>query len=90
MKAILARLLKENAEKDAQIKLQSKQIVDLAKQLEKQTPEASNKGLDGEDSCKESNHNEQSDNECKLKKESSLSSMSAERIESLIAEAVKA
>jgi len=31
MKAILARLLKENAEKDAQIKLQSKQIVDLAK-----------------------------------------------------------
>jgi len=62
MKATLERLLKENVEKDAQIKRQNKQISYLTKKLGKWTSETSNKGLGGEDCNKESNHNEQSDN----------------------------
>jgi len=43
MKATVDRLLKESAEKDAQIKRQNKQIANLTKKLEKQPIEASNK-----------------------------------------------
>ena len=90
MKAILDRLSKESAEKDAQIKRQNDQIAELTKKLEKKFSEASNKGSGAEDSDKESHHSEESDNDRKAKKDCSLSSMSVEQIQSLIANAVKA
>ena len=59
------------------------------KKLEKKSSEDSNKGLGAEDSNKESNHIEESDDEHKARKDSSLGSMSVEQIQSLIANAVK-
>ena len=50
MKVALNRLLKESAEKDAQIKRQNKQIAYFAKKLMKRPIEATNKCLDAEDS----------------------------------------
>jgi len=49
----------------------------------------SNKGLGSEDSHKESTYGEESDDECKLKKDSSLSSTSVEQIQNLIANVIK-
>jgi len=43
--------------------------------------EASNKGPSGGDSNKKSNHGEEFDDECKLKKDSSLRSMSVKQIQ---------
>jgi len=78
MKATLDRLSKESAEKDAQMKRQSKQIVELTKKLEKKSSEASNKHPSYEDSDKKSNCNEEFDDGCMPKKDSALGSMSAE------------
>jgi len=44
------------------------------KRLEKKSSEASNEGTDEEDSDKEPNHAEESDNECKARKDRSLAS----------------
>jgi len=60
------------------------------KKLEKRLFESSSKGLDGEESDKESNRSEDFDDKRIKKKESSLGSMSVEHIQSLIANAVKA
>jgi len=79
VKATLDRLLKERAEKDAQIKRQNKQIADLTKKLEKWPIGASNKYSSAEDYDKESNHNEQSNDERKAIKDHSLGSMFVER-----------
>ena len=62
----------------------------MTKKLEKRSSEASYKGSDSEDSNEESNHKKESDNECKLKNNSSLSPMLAEQIQKLVANAVKA
>jgi len=78
MKATMDKLLKEGAQKDAQIKCQNKQIADLIKKLEKQPIESSNKCLNAENSDDEYNYNEKSDNERKLKKDHSLGSISIE------------
>jgi len=59
------------------------------KRLEKKSSEASNKGSDEEDSDKESNRAKESDDECKVRKNCSLGSISIEQIQSLIADAVK-
>jgi len=90
MKAILDRLSRESAEKDAQIKCQNEQIAELMKRLEKKSFEASNKGSNGEDSDKEFNRAEESDDERKGRKDRSLGSMFVEQIQSLIANEVKA
>jgi len=90
MKATLERLAKESLEKDAQIKRQSEQIATLMKKLEKWLFESSSKGSVGEESDKESNCSEDSDDESIKKKESSLASMSVEHIQRLIANGVKA
>jgi len=50
------------------------------KKFENKSSEASNKGSGAEDSDKESNHSEESDNECKAKKDCSLGLMSIEQI----------
>ena len=60
------------------------------KNLEKKSSEASNRGSGADDSDKESNHSEESDNEHRARKDCSLGSMSVEQIQSLIANAVKA
>ena len=60
------------------------------KRLEKKSFEASNKGSDEEDSNKEPNRDEESDNDCKARKDRSLDSMFVEQIYSLIAYAFKA
>jgi len=60
------------------------------KKLEKRPFESSSKGSDGQESDKESNRSEDSDDEHIKKKESSLASMSIEHIQSLIANVVKA
>jgi len=78
MKAALDRLSRESAEKDAQIQRQNERIDELMKRLEKKSSEASNKGYDEEDSDKESNRPEKSDDECKAKKDHSLGTMSVE------------
>ena len=62
----------------------------MTKKLKKQPIEASNKCADAEDSDDESHYNEKSDNKHKSNKDHSLGSMSVERIQSLIANAVKA
>ena len=90
MKATLDRLSKESAEKDAQIKCQKEHIAQLMKKLEKKSSEFSNKGSSDEDTDKESNHDEDSDEERAVKRDSVLGSMSAEQIQSLIANAVEA
>ena len=89
MMAMLERLSKENAEKDAKIKHQNKPIIDLTKTLEKWPFKASNNGSQSKDSGKESNHSEDSDEEHKSKKDSSLHWLSIEQIQSLVADAVK-
>ena len=90
MKATLERLCKESVQKDAQIKRQNKQIANSTKKLEKWPIEAFNKCSGAEDSGKGSNHNEQSNDERKAKKDHSLGSMSMEQIQNLIANLVKA
>jgi len=52
MKATLDRLSRESSKKDAQIKRQNEQIVELMKRLEKKSFETSNKGSDEEDSIR--------------------------------------
>ena len=56
------------------------QIAELMKKLEKKSSEASNKGLGAEDSDKESNHSEESDDERTTKKDHHLGSMSIGQI----------
>jgi len=90
MMATLDKLSKESAEKDAQIKCQNDQIVELMKRLEKKFSEASNKGSGAEDSNKESYHSEESDNDRKAKKDYSLGSMSVEQIQSFRANVINA
>ena len=70
----------DSKEKDAQIKYQNKQIVDLGKKLEKQLSKASNKGSGGEDFDKESNHRKKSDVDRKPNNNSTLNSMSVKQI----------
>ena len=72
MKATLDRLSEESVEKDTQIQCQNEQTAKLTKKLEKKSFKASNKGSGNEYSDKESNHNEDSDHECTLKKDSPL------------------
>jgi len=62
----------------------------LTKKLEKKSSEASNKDSGDEDSNKESNRNKEFDDVSIRKKESMLHSMSAEHIQSLIANVIKA
>jgi len=76
MKDTFDRLFRESAEKDAQIKSQNEQIVGLKKQLEKKLSEASNKGSDEEDFDIESNHDEESNDERKARKDCCLGSIS--------------
>ena len=90
MKATLERLAKESLEKDAQIKHQSEQIANMMKNMEKQLSEFSNKALDGEESNKELNYSEDSNNERIPRKESSLGVMFIEQIQSLFVNAMKA
>jgi len=78
MKATLDWLSKESVEKDAVIKRQNKHIAYLIKKLEKQSFRAFNKGSSSEDFDKESNNTGESNDGWKLKKDSSLSLMSAE------------
>jgi len=78
MKATLERLCKENAEKNAKIKHKNERIADLTKKLEKQPFEACNKGSQSKELNKESKHSENSNKEHKLKKDSSLRSLSIE------------
>jgi len=80
MMAMLERLSKENAEKDAKIKYPNKRIIDLTKKLEKRPLETSNKGSQSKESGKESNHSEYSTEEHKSKKDSSLHLLSNEKI----------
>jgi len=61
----------------------------LTKKLEKRPLEACNKGSRSKESNKELNHSEYSNKEHKLKKDSSLRSLSIEQIQSLVANAVK-
>ena len=89
MKAMMERLCKESAQKDAQIKRQNKRIADLTKKLEKRPIEASNKCSSAEESDAESNHSQDSIEEHKSKKDSSLHLLSTEQIQSLVADAVK-
>jgi len=58
--------------------------------LGKKSSEASSKGLDEEDYDKEFNYHEESKDECKVKKDRSLGLMPIKRIQSLIANIVKA
>jgi len=74
MKAALERLSKEGAEKDARIKCQEEHIAKLLKKLDKGLCASSGRGIS-------SNEDPQND--------SSLSSMTAEQIQKLIANAVK-
>ena len=67
LKATLETLSWESVEKVVQIKHQNQQILDLIKRLEKKSSEASNKGLDEEDSNKESNHDEEPEDERKVR-----------------------
>ena len=60
------------------------------KKLEKRLFESSSKGSDGEESDKESNCSEDSDDERIKKMESSFGPMSVEHIQSLIANTIKA
>jgi len=85
MKATLDRLSRESAENDAQIKGQNEQIVELMKRLEKKSSEASSKDSVEEDSDKESNRAEESDDERKARKDRSLGLMSVEQIQNPIA-----
>jgi len=89
MKTMLDRLSLENAEKDAKIKNQYERIADLTKKLEKQPLEACNKGSQSKESDNEPNHSEDPDKKTRLKKYSSLCSLSIEQIQSLVADAVK-
>jgi len=89
MKAMMKRHCKESAQKDAQIKRQNKRIANLTKELEKRPIEASNKCSSAEESDKESNHSQDSDEKHKSKKDSSLHLLSIEQIQSLVADAVK-
>jgi len=61
----------------------------LTKKLEKRSLKACNKGSQSKQFDKESNYSEDSDNEHKIKKGSSLCSLSIEQIQSLVANAVK-
>ena len=87
---MLDGLSKESIEKDAQIKRQNEQIAELMKKLEKKSFKASNKGSSDVDSDKESNCDEDSDDKRVPKRGSVLGLMSAEQVQSLIANAVKA
>ena len=60
------------------------------KQLEKKSSKASNKGLGTKDSDKKSSHSKESDDERRATKDRSLASISAEHIQNLIANTVKA
>ena len=62
----------------------------MTKKLRKRPSEASNKGLGGEDSNKEYNHNEEFDDERKLMNDSSLRSVLVEQIQNLVVDVLKA
>jgi len=95
MKATLERLSKESAEKDARIKCQEEQIAKLLKRLDKGPRASSNRDASSDEDKKESNRSEASEDDHGSKKgdkpqnDSSLSAMTAEQIQELIANAVK-
>ena len=69
--------------------VRTNKITNLTKKLDKRPLEACNKGSRSKESHKESNHNKYSNKEHKLKKDSSLRSLSIDQIQSLVADAVK-
>jgi len=95
MKATLERLLKESAEKDARIQRQKEHISKLLKKLDKGPCESSNRGVSSDEDEEGSNRSEASEDNGGSKKgdkpqnDSSLSAMTAEQIQELIAKAVK-
>jgi len=95
MKATLERLSTESAEKDARIKRQEERITKLLKKLDKGLHTSSNRGASSDEDEKGSNRSEASEDDGGSKKEgkpqndSSLSAMTAEQIQELIASAVK-
>ena len=95
MKATLERLSKESAEKDARIQRQEEHISKLLKKLDKGSRASSNRGVSSDEDEKGSNGSEASEDDGGSKKggkpqnDSSLSAMTAEQIQELIAKAVK-
>ena len=84
MEAMLERLSKESAEKDARIKRQEGQIAKLLKKLDKGPRASSNRGASSDEDKKESNRSETSEDDHGSKKggkpqnDSSLSAMTAD------------
>jgi len=95
MKAALERLSKESAEKDARNKRQEEHIAKLLKKLDKGPRASSDKGASSDEDEKGSNRSEASEDDGGSKKggkpqnDSSLSAMTAEQIQELIANAIK-
>jgi len=95
MKATLERLSKESAEKGARIRCQEEHIVNLLKKLDKGLRASSNRGVSSDEDEKGSDGSEASEDDGGSKKgskpqnDSSLSTMTAEQIQELIARAVK-
>ena len=95
MKAMLERLSEESAEKDTRIKRQEEHIAKLLKKLDKGSRASSNRGTSSVENEKGSNRSEVFEDDGGSKKggkphnDSSLSSMIAEQIRELIANAIK-
>jgi len=95
MKATLERLSKESAEKDARIQRQEEHISKLLKKLDRGPRASSNRGVSSDEDEKRSNGSEASEDDGgskwggKPQNDSSLSAMTTEQIQELIAKAVK-
>jgi len=95
MKATLEGLSKESSEQDARIKCQEEHIAKLLKKLDKGPRASSNRCISSDEDEKGSNRSEVSENNSGSKKggkpqnDLSLSSMTAEQIQELIANTVK-
>jgi len=90
----MERLSKESAEKDAHIRRQEEHIAKLLKKLDKEPRASSNRGVSSNEDEKGSNGSEASEDDGGSKKgskpqnDSSLSAMTTEQIQELIARAV--
>ena len=89
MKAALEKLSKESAEKDAHIRCQEEHIAKLLKKLDKGPCASSNRGASSDEDEKGSEDDGGSKKGGKLQNDSSLSAMTAEQIQELIANTVK-
>ena len=96
MKAMLERLVKESEEREVRITVLEEKITRLTKKMEKWPTRSSTKNSESEDEEKASIQSEHSDEKIHSKKggqfknNGSPSSMTAEQIQQLVANAVKA